>query len=289
MTVLSVTSYTTTCPVTSTSTCSEGTVTTYTRTGTSVIYETHTKTYTFEQTTHSIPSSKSLETYMSLERHTSKSVLIMPTQVGAGPTHPLQNYGPLGGSGSEEAKPILSSTPGPSAHGDQGGEKQSSGSKSSDAEITTTKTSTRFLVQTVVAAQTTYENSVTAPPEMPSKFQANYGSETKAESAPTLAPVQHGSGQGENAPGRMMEEKPGEGAGSVHSQAPYYPVPGSNGTENGSGMVPTGIHGAGGVLGTGVPAQSSPALYANGAAIRQKGVSGIVLAGVVGIVALCIL
>ena len=278
MSSLSVTSYTTTCPVISTSTCSEGTVTTYTTTSTSVVYETHTKTYTLEQTTQSVPTAGLPET-----------VLMSPSQEGVGPTQSPQTYGPSGGSGSKEVKPNSASAPSSSTYGGQGGEYQSSGSESTALEITTTRTSTRFLVQTIVAAHATYETSVSASAQLPSGSPAIYGSETKVGPSPTPTPGLHGSGQGENAPGRMVEESSAESPGPAPSEMPYYPVPGSNGTESLPGTMPTGTQGASGVLGTGIPTQSNPALYANGATINQKGVSGIVLAGMAGIAALCAL
>ena len=289
MSSLSVTSYTTTCPIISTSTCSEGTVTTYTTTSTSVVYETHTKTYTLEQTTQSVPTAGLSETYSSLERHKSKSVLISPSQESVGPTQSPQTYGPSGGSGSEEVKPNSASAPGSSTYGGQGGEYQSSGSESTALEIITTRTSTRFLVQTIFAAHITHETSVSASAQMPSGSPAIYGSETKVGPSSTPTPGLHGSGQGESAPGRMVEESSVESPGPAPSEMPYYPVSGSNGTESLPGMIPTGTQGASGVLGTGIPTQSSPALYANGATISQKGVSGTVLAGVAGIAALCAL
>ena len=266
--------------MTSTSTYSEGTVTTYTTTDTSVVYETHTKTYTIQQTSSESGFSAE-QTYQTPVYHVSKTALETSGHEGTKSTSKHEQ--PMLSSSAGEGQPSQGSqgseSP-PQSYGGQSG----SPAKPSGGEVTTTIVSTNIEVQTVVAAQSSSHNGASHHPETPppEATSANPSPQSFGAPSPGPSPAAHGPGQGENAPMRMEANNPMESAGPMPGNAPYYNVPEGNGTASGVGIIPTGL------LGTGTPVESGPATFTGGAS-SGRGFNGILMACSASIAALFLL
>ena len=252
-------------------------MTTYTTTGTSVVYETHTKTYTIQQISSESESSAE-QTYQTPVYHVSKTALETPGHEGVKSTskHEQSTHSSSAGEGQPSQSSQGSESP-PQSYGGQGG----SPAKPSGGEATTTIVSTNIQVQTVVAAQSSSHNGASHTPETPppGATSANPSPQSYGAPSPAPSPAAHGPGQGENAPMRMEVNNPRESTGPIPGNAPYYNVPEGNDTASGVGMVPTGL------LGNGGPVESGPATF-TGAASSGKGFNGVLMACLAGIVAL---